>query len=138
MRSVAGKIDWLRAVLFCGVLAPLLCLAADRLAGDQVLLPHVTGGLLIGNAALGGRTRALSIAIPASCVLLAILRFATAASSSTRQAASLTESPRNASWFMASCYGCWSWPSTLFSPAGAGGELLCVCDDVTRRFHGGR
>jgi len=102
-------------------------------AGDQAVLPRITGGLLIANAALGliatlffpprfgvrpslgspgviimflsvvcfvlamlfgaaafsGWIRVLSIAIPASYVLLAVLRFATAASSPAGQAASL-------------------------------------------------
>jgi hypothetical protein len=102
-------------------------------AGGQALLPHITGGLLIGNAALGliatfffptrfgerpafgspgviimflsvvcfvlamllgaaalgSWMRVLSIAIPASYVLLAILRLATAASFSAGQAAPL-------------------------------------------------
>ena len=102
-------------------------------AGDQAILPHITSGLLIANAALGliatlffptrfglrpgfgspgviimflgvvcfvlamlfgaaalgGWIRVLSIAIPASYVVLAILRFATAASPSKGQAASL-------------------------------------------------
>jgi hypothetical protein len=182
MRSVAGKIDWPQVMLFCGVLAPLVYLGTDRLAGrllnsysfaaqsmselsaagsptrslvatlnfvaallmiafgvgvwragDQAVLPRITGGLLIANAALGliatlffpprfgvrpslgspgviimflsvvcfvlamlfgaaafsGWIRVLSIAIPASYVLLAVLRFATAASSPAGQAASL-------------------------------------------------
>ena len=33
MRSVAGKVDSLQVMLFCGVLAPLLHLTTDRLAG---------------------------------------------------------------------------------------------------------
>ena len=182
MRSVAGKIDWPQVMLFCGVLAPLVYLGTDRLAGrllnsysfaaqsmselsaagsptrslvatlnfvaallmiafgvgvwrtgDQAVLPRITGGLLIANAALGliatlffpprfgvrpslgspgviimflsvvcfvlamlfgaaafsGWIRVLSIAVPASYVLLAVLRFATAASSPAGQAASL-------------------------------------------------
>ncbi len=183
MRSAASEIGWLQQVLlFCGVLAPLLYLATDRLAGrllsgysfaaqsmselsaagsptrslvvslnlvatvlmisfgvgvwragGQALLPRITGMLMIGNATLGliatlffptrfgerpsfgspgvilmflsvvffvlamllgaaafsGWLRVLSIAIPVSYVVLAVLRFATAASSSAGQAASL-------------------------------------------------
>ena len=182
MRSAASETDWLQVLLFCGVLAPLLYLATDRLAGrllngysfaaqsmselsaagcptgplvvslnlvaallmiafvvcvwrsgDQALLRRITGGLLTGNAALGliatlffptrfgvrpgfgspgviimffsvvcfvlamlfgaaalgGWIRVLSIAIPVSYILLAVLRFATVASPSKGQAASL-------------------------------------------------
>jgi hypothetical protein len=45
--------------------------------------------MLFGAAAFSGWIRVLSIAVPASYVLLAVLRFATAASSPAGQAASL-------------------------------------------------
>ena len=51
MRSAAGTIDLLQVMLFCGVLSPVVYLATDRIAGR--LLRHITGGLLIANAALG-------------------------------------------------------------------------------------
>ncbi len=134
-------------------------------AGDQAILSHITGGLLIANAvlgliatlffptrfgerpafgspgviimflsvvcfvlamlfgavALGGWLRVLSIAIPASYVLLAVLRSATADSSSAGQAASLIGAQER-TWSTASSSGCWPWPSASFSPAGAGVE----------------
>jgi hypothetical protein len=180
MRSVASETDWIQqTLLFCGILAPLLQVGTDRLAGTllkgydfstqsmselsasgspvrslvvsltcvatalmiafgvgiwraegQALLPRVVAVLVIGNAALGlvatlffptrfgerppfvsagvilmflsvvcfvlamvvgaaafsGWLRILSIGIPASYVLLAILRFTTAASSSSEAA----------------------------------------------------
>ena len=113
MRSVAGKIDWLQAMLFCGILSPLLYLATDRLAGrllngysfasqsmselsaagsptrSLVLSLNLVAALLMIAFGVGGWIRVLSIAIPASYVLLAILRFATADSSSAGQAAPL-------------------------------------------------
>lgn len=113
MRSVAGRIDWLQAMLFCGILSPLLYLATDRLAGrllngysfasqsmselsaagsptrSLVLSLNLVAALLMIAFGVGGWIRVLSIAIPASYVLLAILRFATADSSSAGQAAPL-------------------------------------------------
>ena len=113
MRSGADGANWRQVMFFCGILSPLFYLATDRLAGrllngysfasqsmselsaagsptrSLVLSLNLVAALLMIAFGVGGWIRVLSIAIPASYVLLAILRFATADSSSAGQAAPL-------------------------------------------------
>lgn len=51
MRPAASEIDWLQVLLLCGVLAPLLYLATDRLAGRLLNGYIIASGELVPSSA---------------------------------------------------------------------------------------